>query len=508
MPNGSPNLKRPSVLAWSNAPKLGLADLLAMLWAERATFFGVAAVICSIGLAIALIAPRTYTARSELLVRLGQEYVLQPSEGGGQGVAPDMQNVLNAEMRMLGSGVVVRRAITRVGLDALYPEIANGGGSTEAKLAAGERAFAQHLVLETAPQTPSIALSFKHPNPEVAARALSALVDSYLTRRREVLIGGEYDALQRQSSDLDGRVADANAELAAFLSVNQVGDFDSELAAAAARLSDIDTQLLDADTKRREAEARRTSLRARYATEPAEIELYSESDARRALVQAQLEREQLLSRYQEDAMPVREVDRRIAQLQLFLQGGDPASLTRRGPNPVRQEVATQLVTAEADARAQSGRADALRQQRAEVEQRLRTLQGLQPDYTRLMRARTILEQSAGNFATRAEEARSQSQLLGRSTDNISEVERATTPTQGQSLRLPIAIATMLLAGLFGLAAALARGLTRRNFPTPASAGKTLDTPVLAVLPRARKQKSAKPKPPPRGKPDLRVVEGS
>ncbi|HVY83600.1 MAG TPA: Wzz/FepE/Etk N-terminal domain-containing protein, partial [Caulobacterales bacterium] len=336
MPSGRANTKRASVLDWSDTPRLGVADLVAMLWAERKTFFGVAAMICALGLAIALLMPHSYTARSELLVRLGQEYVLQPSEGGGQGVAPDMQTVLNAEMRMLGSGVVVRRAIRAVGLRALYPGIAGAGGSDEARLSAAERAFAAHLTLETAPQTPSIALSFKHDNPLIAARALNALVDAYLARRREVLIGGEYDALQRTSADLDGRVQAANAALADFLTTNHIGDFDSELAAAAQRLNDIDAQMLDADARRREAEARRGALRARYNAEPAEIELYSESDARRALVQAQIEREQLLTHYQDDALPVREVDRRIQQLQLFLSGGDPASLTRRGPNPVRQ----------------------------------------------------------------------------------------------------------------------------------------------------------------------------
>ncbi|HWA01828.1 MAG TPA: hypothetical protein VG841_16090 [Caulobacterales bacterium] len=500
--------KHAHALSWSDAPRLGPVDLVAMLWAERATLFGVAAMICAIGFAAALLLPRTYTARSELLVRLGQEYVYQPNDGAGQGVAPDMQSVLNAEMRMLGSGVVVRRAIREVGLTSLYPELARASGSEEARIAAAERAFAAHLTLETAPQTPSIALSFKHKDPSVAARALNALVDAYLSRRREVLVGGESDALQRQSSELDGRVQAANAALSDFLTTNRIGDFESELSSAAQRLNEIDAQLLDADAKRREADGRRTSLRARYAAEPAEIELYSESDARRALVQAQLEREQLLSRYQEDAMPVREVDRRISQLQLFLAGGDPASLTRRGPNPVRQDIATQLITAEAEMRAQSGRADALRLQRAGVAERLRALQNLQPDFTRLMRARTILEQSAGNFASRAEEARSFSQLLGRSTDNISEVERASPPTQGQSLRLPVAIATVLLSGLLGVAAALGRGLMRRGFPTPSSAARTLGAPVLAVLPRKRGPKNSAPDRALRPRPDLRVVQNS
>ncbi|MES1198569.1 MAG: hypothetical protein ABUS48_01140 [Pseudomonadota bacterium] len=498
------SVQRAGAFGWSDAPRLGPIDLIAMAWAERRTVLGVAAIVCALGLVAALLAPKTYTARAELLVRLGPEYVYRPNDtaSAGAGVPQDMPNVLNAEMRMLGSGVVVRRAIESVGLRRLYPEIALAGGADEARLSTAERAFAQQLTIETAPQTLSIALSFKHSDPQLAAQALNALVDAYLERRREVLFGGEYGALSYQSADTDTRVQAANAALAAFLTTNNIADFDAELSGAAARLNDIDAQLLDASAKRQEADARRIALRARYAALPAEIELYSESDARRALVQAQLERQQLLAHYQDDAMPVREVDGRIAQLQQFLQGGDPASLTRRGPNPVRQDISTQLFTMEAEAQAQAGRQTALQQQRADVETRLRQLQALQPDYARLLRARTILEQSANSFATRAEDARAFSQLLGRSTNNISTIERASPPTQGQSLRLPIAVITALLAGVLGAAAGLARGLMRRNFPTPGSAAKTLGAPVLAVLP---KTESARTDPGQRVR--LRVVDG-
>ena len=184
---------------WADAPKLSLADIAAMLWAGRVLVLAVGGAICALGLVAALMAPKSYTARSELLVRLGEEYVYQPTAAGGPGAGatPDMQTVVNAEMRMIGSGAVVRGAIESVGLATLYPEIAASSGSEARKLAAAERAFSQHLTVETAPLTPSIGLSFEHRNPEVAARALNALLDSYLEHRRTVLVGGEYEAEKR-----------------------------------------------------------------------------------------------------------------------------------------------------------------------------------------------------------------------------------------------------------------------------------------------------------------------
>jgi polysaccharide biosynthesis protein PslE len=269
--------------------------------------------------------------------------------------------------------------------------------------------------------------------------------------------------------------------------------------------------LLDAQTRRREAEARAGALTGQMRAEPEQIELYAESDARRDLVEAQMERERLLSRYQPDAMPVREVDRRIAQLEQFLAGGDPPSVTRRGANPVRQDIATQLYGVQAEARAQRGRETALTQQRTEVRERIRTMQVLEPRFRQLQRDRSVLDTNAQTFATRAEEARARSQLLGRATDNITPVEQASVPTQGKSLRWPIMIVTLLIAGIVAFAAGLSRGLLRRSFPTPSSASRALDAPVLAVMPRAAPVKAAKParaaKPDKKGKPQLSVVEG-
>jgi uncharacterized protein involved in exopolysaccharide biosynthesis len=498
-------------LAWAEVSRVSVADLAAMLWTERALVLSVGAAICALGLIAALMAPRVYTARTELLVRMGDEYVYQPMAGGaGAGATPDMQAVVNTEMRLIGSGAVVRRAIEAVGLETLYPDIARAPGAEARKIAAAERAFAQNLTIETAPQTPAIGLSFEHRNPEVAAQALNALVAQYLEHRRDVLVGGEFEALSQQTESLGERSVDASVALSAFLTENQIGDFESELAALAARAGDIETQLLDAQARRREAEARAGALRTQYNAEPAQIELYTESDARRDLVAAQMEREQMLSRYQPDAMPVREVDRRIAQLEQFLAGGDPPSLVRRGVNPVRQDIATQLYGMEAEARAQRGRETALTQQRQEVRDRLRAMQALEPRFRRLQRDRTILETNTSAVATRAEEARTRSQMLGRATDNISSVEQAATPTQGKSLRWPIMIVTLLIAGIVAVAAGLSRGLMRRSFPTPSSAARALNTPVLAVMPRAaqaKAPKAAKAPKPATGKPALTLVEG-
>jgi uncharacterized protein involved in exopolysaccharide biosynthesis len=63
--------------AWADAPRI---DAAAMLWSERKVVLGVGGAICALGLIAGLAAPRSYTAHSELIVRMGEEYVYQPTE--------------------------------------------------------------------------------------------------------------------------------------------------------------------------------------------------------------------------------------------------------------------------------------------------------------------------------------------------------------------------------------------------------------------------------------------
>jgi len=62
--------------------------------------------------------------------------------------------------------------------------------------------------------------------------------------------------------------------------------------------------------------------------------------------------------------------------------------------------------------------------------------------------------------------------------------------------------------IVGIAAGVSRGLMRRGFPTPTSAERTLQAPVLAILPHvdAASVKAAKGQRPSKGKPALSVVE--
>ncbi len=65
-------------------------------------------------------------------------------------------------------------------------------------------------------------------------------------------------------------------------------------------------------------------------------------------------------------------------------------------------------------------------------------------------------------------------------DNIRIVQRAIPPTKGKSLRKPVVVLAFLFAGFTALCAGLLRMFLRPGMPTPQSASRTLDLPILGA----------------------------
>jgi uncharacterized protein involved in exopolysaccharide biosynthesis len=480
------------VESWAAAPRLSLVDLLAILWRERVLALAVAAIIAAIGLGLALMQRETYTASSRVLVRLGQEYVFQPKVGGaGAGATPMLTEILNSELKLMLSPDVRKRTIEQIGLAKLYPDIAANAASKEAALDAADRAFAQDLVAVTSPQTPIITATFTHPDRKIAAEALNAYVDTYLGFRREVLVDPAARVFAGQGAEFTERLNAANNALTEFFRVNDIGDFDAEQKAQTDLLTKTEADLGAARAERRSLDGQVSVLRARAEGQPAEIELYAESEAGRQLVSLQGQRAELIAKFEPTAPPVVEIDRRIKEVEAFLNGGPRASVTRRGANPVRQDLERELFKFEAQARAAREREEALEAQRKGATARLQALQKIEPQYRELTRQKSILEENARAFGVRAEEARAFQEIAGLSSDNIRVMERASAPLRGESLRFPIFALAVVLGGLTGLGVALARGLMRESFPTAASAARTLNAPVLGVAPASPRRRKGR-----------------
>ena len=467
-------------------PRLGLVDTLLQLWRAKWLMLLVFVPIVMVGLAATLLVPTKYTANTRLLVRLGAEYVFDPVVGdAARGAFPQQEDVLQSESELARSPVIAERVIRTVGLSKLYPNLA------EAKLRARDgagyivdqealEAFARDLSVSSAPKSSILHMTYAHEQPELAAQTLNTFVAEYMKYRQEVLTGQGAQSLADQRAIIEGRLDAADKALRDYLAKNNLAGYDAEVGAATKLFSDISDEQARVEASLREAQAKSEGLARQMNSTPREVDLYVETTSEQELVKLRLEREDLLTRYLPDSRAVKDVERKITQMEAFLASAPTQGLRRIGPNPTWQALEADRAVQAATISALNGRLAALNEQKQAAEARIAQLSALQPDYARLKRDRDALDASAAAFASREQTERARTELAARNAGNISVYEAARPPARGDSLKRTIAIA----AALFGLISALAMGLFRAwsvaSLATASSIERTLNLRVLAA----------------------------
>jgi len=151
-----------------------------------------------------------------------------------------------------------------------------------------------------------------------------------------------------------------------------------------------------------------------------------------------------------------------------------------GINPVYQTVQADRIQLTAEIAALQQSSTTLADQIDQVTQRQLRLAQLEPQYQGLTRDRDVLQNNVKDFQVKEQETQAADAIAREGNDNISVVERAVVPTAGKSLRRPVLALTLLLAAFTALCVGLLRVFLRPGIPTPESAARTLELPVLAT----------------------------
>ncbi len=479
-------------------PKLGLADMVLLLWRAVWLMLAVFLPIFLIGLFVAMQMPKTYTATSRLLVSLGDEYVYRPSIGpDSASVAPGTESLIQSEIELLRSPVVAEDAVSHFPMGRIFPEIANacseklaisvGDSSSKVEYACKQmavRAFRESFKVSAAPDIPVLTTEFRHKDPDLAAEVLNAAVGSYLKYRSDVFSKSNTGALTEQRKRFQADLKEADEALRQFLADNRFGNFEAEGETIRNLYQSASSDLLATQSRLRQAEGQLAVQRTQIKGIPAQQDMYVDDSSQQALTDLKMEREEKLTRYNPDSKVIQEIDRRIAQVEEYLASKENAEgVVRRGPNPLYQSVLASIQTLEAEVASLRSQESELQRQIADFERRQQTLTELQPEYQSLVRQRDILAQNVRSFSEREIEARSRSELAQQSADNIRVLEAATPPVKGKSLRLPVAVLSLLFAGFTALLLGLVKVFTVNGFVTGRSLERTLGIPVIASVRR-------------------------
>jgi uncharacterized protein involved in exopolysaccharide biosynthesis len=475
---------------WASRPRYAPSDFITLLWRERWLMLVIFLVILAAGTGAALMMKKAYPAQASILVQLGQEYVYEPRSGdAARGAVPDNDSLVQSEVEILMSAQLRERVIRKIGLADIYP----GLGVDYAKAAPADKAlvmakavedFGKNLSVGSAPSNPVVRIGFEHENPDMAARAVNTLLEEYLIYRRSVLIQPNSPVMERQRVMFEDQLQQADAAYQDFLTTNDIGDFNAQKTALTQLIGQIEAQRQMAEVTLQDRQARLATLEAQLDQVSPEIGLYRDIDATAAtrLAALRLQREEMLSRYTPSAQPVKDVEAQIAQLEAGMTTGRTQTdgARRIGVNPVHQTLQTDRIQTAAEVAALQQSLAAYARQYQQATDQLQRLAGIEPEFQALSMDRDVLQTSVRDFTVKERQDDAARQIASETNDNIRIVDRATPQTKGKSLRKPV----FALAFLFGLFSALCAGLIRvflrPGLPTPASAARTLDLPILGA----------------------------
>jgi uncharacterized protein involved in exopolysaccharide biosynthesis len=402
---------------------------------------------------------------------------------------PDItEEELNSEVELLRDHDLLKRVVKVAGLvPADCPEWKR---PSEVEHAA--RKLGRRLDVEAMKKSNLIQVSYKDTSPERAARVLSALSALYVKRHTDLQRpAGEIQFFDQQTAEYEKRLQQSEAELAQFTRARGIASAALERDIALQKLGEADAAYRQIDQDRVETERRIASLGEQLKSFPSRsVTLKRWADNPEALekmkthlLDLQLKRTELLSRYEPSYRPVQEVEQQIAETK--------ASISAEALAPVRDETTDKdpnYEWARMEVEKAEVQRDGLRARQSDASVQLASLrtfaQRMQTeslDQQDLMRTAKADEDNYLLYLHKREEARIGDALDERRILNVAIVEPPVPPA------LPEHNILLYFALAFGLAIAFTVGIafTTEYFDptirTPDEA-HLLEVPVLAWLP--------------------------
>ena len=402
---------------------------------------------------------------------------------------------LNSEVELLRDDEVLRRVVEETGVggrDWFHFLRLNEGNAQRVERAA--RRLAKSLQVQPVKKTNLIAISYAADDPRVAAKVLQSVANAYLAKHMEVhRPPGEFDFFDQQRGESRLQLEEAKGKLLQFTARHGVVEATQERDLALQKLSEMDasyrqTRIDLAETQQRVGELRdelgklpeRTTTQVRISDNP---ELLKSLKA--SLLDLQLKRTQLLTKFEPSHRLVQEVDQQIAQTQ--------ATLTTENTLPLRDETTdknvhyewakSELQRSEVQLKALQAREAATATQESAYRMMARQLGEDAITQDDLLSTEKAAQENYLLYLKKQEEARMDDALDQRGIVNVAIAERPVAPALPVWSAWTVLAMGLAAAGAAGTGAAFAADYMDPAFRTPEDVLAYLNSPVLASLPR-------------------------
>ena len=399
---------------------------------------------------------------------------------------------VQSEVELLRSRDLLENVVKACGL----APSANGQNDRERAvgLAKAVRNLQKKLEVKPLLKTNLISVTYQSRDPERAARVLNTLSNLYLEKHLAVhRLPGAFDFFQKQTERYRNELTTNEEHLIRFDSDSGLVSPQLEKEITLRKQSEFDAALRETRADIAETSQRISALDAQMATTAPRITTLErtsdnallEQQLKSTLLNLELKRTELLSKFAPEYPLVQEVEKQIAQAQAAIAAAEQSPVREQTTDrdPTYAWMREELAKNRAQLIALRARAEALAPVVETYQAKSHSLDEKGATQDDLVRAAKAAEQNYLMYLQKQEEARISDALDRNRIVNVAIAEAATVP----ALPTHSALFTLLLGGLLAtclsLASAYGADYLDPSFRTPQELYNTLDVPVLAAVPR-------------------------
>ena len=456
---------------------IALRDMMSALVYGRRRLLLVVAVVMAATVAIAVQIERKYEAKSSLLVLFGPEYSFRPAAGQplSAGNLVEYEQVLQTEAEILGNDDLYRTVIADFGIERLYPELLKPPSEfdafiTDAKLyleelvgssspktdsdrsatllATATRTFAASLSIGVDRKSAVIRMTFRHPNPAMAAEVLRSLEAHYFALRARLFDDLQAPIVEAQESGVADQLAAADRMLAAFKREHDIANFAERQKILLAQQGRLEDEL-------KKTESTVTGLQARVTELSQQVKLASGQKGNNAAANAAAPMQSAVEafrRRESDAMTTYRGSTAVdtARMEMLKSQAELGKLRTGHAFATEQE----LNKAQADLRTNSAARDTIKTQLNSTNAELASIGADETRLHQLERARSVLEDQYRSVGKILDERRVVDAVNSHRRASVRVIEAPIVPTTAMPTRPLVLVAGTLVACILGLLSVL------------------------------------------------------
>jgi uncharacterized protein involved in exopolysaccharide biosynthesis len=481
----------------SNGFPVSMKDIVAIGFRHKRTMILCFMAVFLGAVLVGILMPTSYQAHTKILIKRERvDPVISPGQSAAMMVKDEVtEEQLNSEVELLESDEVLRQVAVASGLQnrtSLLGQLL-GREDEAGKIAKAAQRLRGALVVEPMKKTNLISITYSSGSPQQAALVLKNLNEAYIKKHAEVnRPAGQFKFFDQEAERYKKELADAE---------HQLGQFAAEQGGVApllardqtlTRLTEFSATLQSTRAEMSATEQKIRTLETQSGAVPSRITTQSKSadDAqtlqqlKTMLMNLELKRTELLTKYQPTYPLVTEVDKQIADTHASIEREEAKPLREEttDQNPTYAYVSTELAKAKADYSALTARAAAMQSiigmyktQATQLEQK-----GIQEQD--LQRVIKTDEENYLLYQRKREEARMSDMLDQTHILNVAVAEAPAVPVLPAGSRLVFVVLGLVLGAVMSVGLALALDYLDPSFRTPSEVLTELNIPVLAAVP--------------------------